>query len=73
MKKLIVVLFFVVFICSLSINANAESFDFDVNDSTDLFSQMYEDYGVDGLVDNSPDEVKDFVENFGYKRRKLLA
>ena len=33
MKKLIVVLFFVVFICSLSINANAESFDFDVNDS----------------------------------------
>lgn len=65
MKKLIVILFFVVFACSISINANAESFEFDVNDSTDLFSQMYEDYGVDGLVDNSPEEVKDFVKNFG--------
>lgn len=63
MKKIIVVLL-IVFICSLPINASAESFEFDVKDSTDLFSQIYEDYNVDELINKSPDEVKDFTENF---------
>lgn len=62
MKKTLIL--FILMICFFNINAKAETFEFDLDEETNLYAQMYEDYKADELVENSPEEVKDFFGNF---------
>ena len=62
MKKTLIL--FILMICFFNINAKAETFEFDLDEETNLYTQMYEDYKADELVENSPEEVKDFFGNF---------
>lgn len=64
MKKSVLFLLMFMFLFSLNIDVKAETFEFDLSDDTDLFSQMYEDYNVDELVDNTPNEAKKVLEDF---------
>lgn len=62
MKKTVII--FLLFACMMSFNVSAQTYEFDLNDETDLYTQMYEDYGVDDLIENSPEKVKEFTEYF---------
>lgn len=64
MKKSVLFLLMFMFLFYLNIDVKAETFEFDLSDDTDLFSQMYEDYNVDELVDNTPNEAKKVLEDF---------
>lgn len=64
MKKIVVAIFMLIFICCCGVSVNAQTFEFNINDDTDLFTQMYEDYNLDELYENSPDDVKDIVDDF---------
>ncbi|MGN0173244.1 MAG: hypothetical protein ACI39F_02285 [Acutalibacteraceae bacterium] len=64
MKKIVIAIFMLIFICCCGFSVNAQTFEFNINDDTDLFTQMYEDYNLDELYENSPDDVKDIVDDF---------
>lgn len=55
---------FLFMICLININVSAETFEFDLDEETNLYAQMYEDYKTDELIENSPEEVKGFFGHF---------
>lgn len=57
MKKTLV-LFLIIF-GIVNIPVSAETFEFDLNEETNLYQQMYEDYKVDELSGNLNNEVED--------------
>ena len=64
MKKSVLFLLMFMFLFSLNIDVKAETFEFDLSDDTDLFLQMYEDYNVDELIDNTPNGAKKVLDDF---------
>lgn len=62
MKKTLIL--FLLMICLINTNVRAETFEFDLDEETNLYTQMYEDYKADELIENSPEEVKDFFGHF---------
>lgn len=64
MKKIVIAIFMLIFICCCGVSVNAQTFEFNINDDTDLFTQMYGDYNLDELYENSPDDVKNIVDDF---------
>ncbi len=63
MKKTLII--FLLMICFVNATVSAETFEFDLNEETDLYTQMYEDYKADELIESAPDEVQDFFGHFG--------
>ncbi len=62
MKRIII--FAVLFFCIFSINVNAQTFEFDLKEDSDLYSQIYSDFGVDDITDKTPEEAKEFLDYF---------
>ena len=62
MKRIII--FAVLFFCIFSINVNAQTFEFDLKEDSDLYSQIYSDFGVDDITDKTPEEAQEFLDYF---------
>lgn len=64
MKKIFCFTVLVIIFSAFSFTVSAKTFEFDINDDTDLYTQMYEDYRTEELVENTPEEFKSFAEEF---------
>ena len=73
MKKSVLFLLMFMFLFSLNIDVKAETFEFDLSDDTDLFLQMYEDYNVDELIDNTPNGAKKVLDDFEISPNNLFS
>lgn len=62
MKKTIIM--FVVFFWLFNFQVSAQTFEFELDDETDLYQQMYDDYVGEDLYYSLPDEAKNLVDEF---------
>ncbi len=62
MKRTIIFAFILFGIISFSVSA--DTFEFELKDDTDLYSQIYSDFNTESLVEETPDEAKEFLDNF---------
>lgn len=65
MKKLFILLILIFAMSFVGTSVSAQTFEFDLDDETNLYNQIYEDYKTDELTENTPDEAKDIFESFG--------
>ena len=62
MKRII--MFSILFFWLFSYSVNAQTFEYELSDETDLYSQIYSDFNTQDLIDNTPDEANEFLEKF---------
>lgn len=63
MKKTVII--FIILFLSVSFNVCGETFEFYQNEESKLFNQLYSDYNIGELVEETPDEVRDYLDSFG--------